>query len=453
MKDKLRHVKLSSIIVGERFREDFGDLAGLKESIAEKGVLQPITIDAKGNLLAGGRRVQACTELELLEIPALVREVTDEIDAREIELIENVHRKDFNWQERVRLTARIHALYMEKDPKWSMRKTAQLIEQSPITVSRANALATELETDEKIQECPTAEDALRYIRLKEEKAIVEELAKRAVQAASSPAGTVAAPQGSKEVEIRAMTKRASQDYIVKDVFEGLKSLKDGSFRFMDCDPPYGIEFTKNADRYAVGSKTNEQISKFIDIDPSEYPEFLEKFFKETYRVAATDCWMVFWFNMKWYGTIIQHMIRAGWKPDIVPAIWEKNNHSENGSKDILARLYEPFIVAKKGFPILAKSGHSNVFKGGLDKHKYHPTQKPVKLMQDILATFALSGDRVLVPFAGSGSTMRAAYLNGNFCTGFDLSDEYKNHFILGAIEDFTGKDIDSEEDEDLETEE
>jgi hypothetical protein len=49
--------------------------------------------------------------------------------------------------------------------------------------------------------------------------------------------------------------------------------------------------------------------------------------------------------------------------------------------------------------------------------------------------------------------MRAAYLNGNFCTGFDLSDEYKNHFILGAIEDFTGKDIDSEEDEALESEE
>lgn len=452
MKDKLRHAKLASIVVGERFRQDFGDLAGLKESIAEKGILQPITIDTKGNLLAGGRRVQACTELGMSEIPALVRDTEDEIDAREIELIENVHRKDFTWQERVRLTARIHDLYMEKDPKWSMRKTAQLIEQSPITVSRANALAAELATDEKIQECPTAEDALRYIRLKEEKAIVEELAKRAVRSGNLPVAPHT-PEQNNEFALKALTKRASQDYIIKDVFAGLVAMKEGSVRFIDCDPPYGIEFNKNAERYAVGSKTNEQISKFIDIDPREYPEFLTKLLTETYRVAATDCWMIFWFNMKWYSSIIPTMILAGWKPDIVPAIWEKSNHSENGSKDVLARLYEPFIVAKKGFPIMAKAGHSNIFKGSLDKNKYHPTQKPVKLMQEILGTFALSGDRVLVPFAGSGTTMRAAYLNGNFCTGFDVSDEYKNHFILGAIEDFTGKDIDSEEDEDLEPEE
>lgn len=146
--------------------------------------------------------------------------------------------------------------------------------------------------------------------------------------------------------------------------------------------------------------------------------------------------MLCWFNFQWYGEIIQKMILNGWKPDRYPAVWEKNLHSENGSKDVLARMYEPFIVAKKGHPFIAKAGHSNVFKGNMDRTKYHPTQKPVKLMQEVISTFTVSGDKVLIPFAGSGTSMRACYMEGRFCTGFDVNSEYKNAFLVSCLEDF-----------------
>jgi ParB-like chromosome segregation protein Spo0J len=45
-------------------------------------------------LLAGGRRIHAALAAGLTVIPALVRQVEDELDSREIELMENVFRKN-----------------------------------------------------------------------------------------------------------------------------------------------------------------------------------------------------------------------------------------------------------------------------------------------------------------------------------------------------------------------
>ena len=47
-------------IVGDRTRYDFGDIAGLATSIAKIGLLNPITVDENGRLLAGARRLSTC---------------------------------------------------------------------------------------------------------------------------------------------------------------------------------------------------------------------------------------------------------------------------------------------------------------------------------------------------------------------------------------------------------
>src|SRR3990167_11192605 len=97
-------IPLDKIHWDKRFRADLGDLELLTESIREKGLIQPITVTPEFELLAGERRVTAARAAGLSEIPALVRPKADAIDAREIELMENLVRLDFNWNERVRLT-------------------------------------------------------------------------------------------------------------------------------------------------------------------------------------------------------------------------------------------------------------------------------------------------------------------------------------------------------------
>ncbi|MCX7882361.1 MAG: ParB/RepB/Spo0J family partition protein [Brevinematales bacterium] len=82
-------------------RKFFGEneLRELADSIREKGVIQPILVTDLGNgryeLVAGERRWRAAKMAGLLEIPAIVKDFSEE-DKLEIALIENIQREDLN---------------------------------------------------------------------------------------------------------------------------------------------------------------------------------------------------------------------------------------------------------------------------------------------------------------------------------------------------------------------
>jgi ParB family chromosome partitioning protein len=82
-------------------RKFFGEaeLQELAESIRQKGVIQPVLVTDLGNgryeLVAGERRWRAAKLAGLLEIPAIVRDFSEE-DKLEIALIENIQREDLN---------------------------------------------------------------------------------------------------------------------------------------------------------------------------------------------------------------------------------------------------------------------------------------------------------------------------------------------------------------------
>ncbi|MBK7885509.1 MAG: ParB/RepB/Spo0J family partition protein [Chitinophagaceae bacterium] len=68
----------------------------LVESIKTNGVLQPILVRPKGKgymLVCGERRYRATKEAGLTEVPAVIREMTDD-EALEAQIIENLQRKD-----------------------------------------------------------------------------------------------------------------------------------------------------------------------------------------------------------------------------------------------------------------------------------------------------------------------------------------------------------------------
>src|SRR6476620_4806221 len=163
-KDKLKHVRIEDIIVEDRYRENLGDIAELAESIKTKGVIQPVTLDSNMKLQAGGRRYEASRIAGLLTIPAIIREFEDEIDSLEIELIENIHRKDFDWSEQCKLVKKINDLYMEKTKgNWSGRKTADLLDRGIGTISRNLQLANAMEVLPELAEQKTADDALKML--------------------------------------------------------------------------------------------------------------------------------------------------------------------------------------------------------------------------------------------------------------------------------------------------
>ena len=74
-------------------------LEELKNSIAAKGLITPITVRPYGNgyqLIAGERRLRAVQELSLEKIPAFVMHVNSDADMLEMALIENIQRENLN---------------------------------------------------------------------------------------------------------------------------------------------------------------------------------------------------------------------------------------------------------------------------------------------------------------------------------------------------------------------
>jgi ParB family chromosome partitioning protein len=81
-----------------RVQFDEESLGELADSIAERGVLQPILLRPDGEdyqIIAGERRWRAAQRARLHTIPAIVRDI-DESTTAELALIENIQREDLN---------------------------------------------------------------------------------------------------------------------------------------------------------------------------------------------------------------------------------------------------------------------------------------------------------------------------------------------------------------------
>ena len=102
-------VPVEKISIGERRRQDFGDIGALAAGIKKVGLLEPIIVDGNQDegwrLVCGERRLQAVKMLKWETIPAQLRDRLSDDELREIELEENENRKSLTERERTRTLA------------------------------------------------------------------------------------------------------------------------------------------------------------------------------------------------------------------------------------------------------------------------------------------------------------------------------------------------------------
>ena len=433
----LRQVNISEIKRDkERFRQDFSGLEALCESIKEKGVLQPITLTSDLHILAGERRIKAAELAGLVTIPALIREIDGEIDAREIELIENIERKDFSWQEQCNLLAEIDKLYKGKEIDWSGRKTAQLIGKSTANVQKKLEMARNMAILPELANEATFDDAYKMVKKMEESIIVGELVRRQQEALNEPEGITNADYASgMHFDTKTKLRIADGNYNIGDTFLGLAELRsEGLVHIIECDPPYGINLNEQK---STKDNPTSTVTGYNEVPADQYREFLTKLSTELYRVAARDAWLIFWFGPTWHYEVRESLKTAGWQVDDIPCIWSKGYGQSLQPELYLARTYEPFFLCRKGNPAMAVRGHANVFTftPTAGKLKYHPTERPLPLIEELLKILSFPGQTILVPFLGSGATLRACYKVGRGAFGWDISDEYKPKFMLAVEED------------------
>lgn len=110
-------------------------------------------------------------------------------------------------------------------------------------------------------------------------------------------------------------------------------------------------------------------------------------------------------------------------------IWVKPDSTPQLNGQGPAQGAECFVTAWAG------PGHSKWNAGGKrgvythltnppDRHGGHPTEKPWRLMRDIILDFTAPGDLILDPFAGSGTTLVAAALTGRRAIGIEQNPDY-----------------------------
>ena len=103
--------------------------------------------------------------------------------------------------------------------------------------------------------------------------------------------------------------------------------------------------------------------------------------------------------------------------------WDKR--TIDGAAD--AMLGSPFELAwsnqRSGFDRIIRVLHGGVINsdGG---RRVHPTQKPLAVMRHLVEWYSDSGDSVLDPFMGSGTTLRAAKDLGRKAIGIEIEERY-----------------------------
>lgn len=438
---------------GDRRREDYGNLEQLANSIKEKGLIQPIAVWQRPTptvngelpflLLAGGRRFQATVISGLDDLPCRVFDdpELDEKLYREIELIENIERKDLTWIEQVRLQKEINELMLDKHGEkvskgnqfsdapiegWSQTDTANLLGRSKQSVSQDIRLAEMIELIPQLGEAKNKSDATKLLKKLQTQAVHEELARR-IEEKNATGG------------LDAEKAKIINSYILRDCLEGIRELPEGCIDIVEIDPPYAIDLQG----IKKGMEEEGQYKKddYNEIDPQKYLPFLRELYKECYRVMSEHSWLLCWYAQEpWSEIIYQALCDAGFSLRRLGGVWVKPNGQTRQPERYLGNATEPFYYARKGSPGIIRQGRSNAYTYPTvpATKKIHPTERPVELIQDVLSTFAWPGARILVPFLGSGNTLLAASnlkLNG---FGFDLTKAYKDGFSIRVASEAPG---------------
>ena len=224
-----------------------------------------------------------------------------------------------------------------------------------------------------------------------------------------------------------------------DCLELMKDIPDTSIDMILCDLPY--------------QETGNKWDKFVN---------LEQLFNEYRRIIKDDGCIALNGTFK-FGTHLMNIAPDLYKYEWV---WEKDNGTNAPNVNLQPfRVHEYiFIFGKgrvtngnripmkyypqktKGKPYKQKSGRmSENWKGGLNniitdnkdglRHPktiqkfnrdrgYHPTQKPVALLEYLIKTYTNEGDTVLDNCMGSGSTGVACVNTNRDFIGYELNEKY-----------------------------
>ena len=260
-----------------------------------------------------------------------------------------------------------------------------------------------------------------------------------------------------------------QEFINKiiygDCIKEMKKIPDNFVDLIFADPPYYLQLPKGKRlKRADGSEVipvDDEWDKFENYD--DYDSFTENWLKECQRILKQTgtIWVIgMYHNIFRVGTIMQNL--GIWFLNDV--IWIKTDPLPNFNCRRFTNAHETIIWAVKdknskeytfNYAFMKKMNGGKQMKDtdwvfGLCRGKErlkdengikaHSTQKPLKLIQQILLSASNKGDIVFDPFMGSGTTAIVAEALGRQWFGIERDKKYVA-LAKKRIEDFTKKSL------------
>ena len=211
-------------------------------------------------------------------------------------------------------------------------------------------------------------------------------------------------------------------------FELLASLEDKTVDLVLIDPPYDISRPTN---FQSGEETGKDTDRFrISMDFGEWDKNftgLEIVIRECFRVLKDGGTMICFYDLWKIETLKSYLEAAGFV-QIRFIEWIKTNPVPINSKiNYLTNSREVAVLGvKKSKPTFHSEYDNGIYRYPIcqDKGRFHPTQKPLALIADLINKHSNEGEIVLDCFAGSCTTGVAAVLNNRQFIGCELDAEY-----------------------------
>lgn len=211
-------------------------------------------------------------------------------------------------------------------------------------------------------------------------------------------------------------------------FELLASLEDKTVDLVLIDPPYDISRPTN---FQSGEETGKDTDRFrISMDFGEWDKNftgLEIAIRECFRVLKDGGTMICFYDLWKIETLKSYLEAAGFV-QIRFIEWIKTNPVPINSKiNYLTNGREVAVLGvKKSKPTFHSEYDNGIYRYPIcqDKGRFHPTQKPLALIADLINKHSNEGEIVLDCFAGSCTTGVAAVLNNRRFIGCELDAEY-----------------------------
>jgi DNA modification methylase len=131
-----------------------------------------------------------------------------------------------------------------------------------------------------------------------------------------------------------------------------------------------------------------------------------------------------WSDYRWKHEPVFYACFKGYKPKFYgdrkqTSVWDFNDKTDRQLLNIIKRSRQD-----------EEAGLTTIWKAHYNNHyEYHPTQKPINLLQIPIKNSSKPGDIVLDPFGGSGSTLIACEMLQRKCRTIEIDTKYCDAII------------------------